>query len=619
MKRHAARAVLLLVAWFALPAGVFAQGDIPAPEGTPPGGEDPAAAGTPPSAGDPGPTPFEVSGGLISPTWEETIDYLRQAAACCSHIELSSFGYSTEGRPLPIVLVGDRDGVQAPDAHPKPVVLINAGIHAGEICGNDAVQLLLRDIARGLEPEIVAHCDLIIVPILNVDGHVRRDPYNRFTQNGPADGFGTRRNAMRLDLNRDFTKLETPECQALVRLGAQFQPHVFIDLHTNDGFDHQYDLLFGGYPDPTLPGGRDRLVREALFPWIVEAMTAEGFRGHPIGSPVDELDLTAGLATYGSSPHLATGYFETRSAISILSEAHPYISYERRVRSTLALLRAILRFAARNRIELIESVDEARETALRWSFQPGQHEVALGCRADPQVSRTILWLGKALQVVRSPITGRDYARYEDTPVTYELPFFDRLIPQETVTMPRGYLIEKAWGEIAATLRRHAIQVQVLTQPFTGWVETHYATHASFSGEPKQGHHPITDVDFVLTTEQRVFPAGTYWIPCDQPTGITAMHLLEPRAPAGLLVWNAFDSIFERGIIVEDWALEEQALALLADPEIRAEYEDALQDSAFAADPQSRLEFFFQKTPYVQEDENRYPVYRLMQAQGPRGN
>jgi hypothetical protein len=90
-----------------------------------------------------------------------------------------------------------------------------------------------------------------------------------------------------------------------------------------------------------------------------------------------------------------------------------------------------------------------------------------------------------------------------------------------------------------------------------------------------------------------------------------MHLLEIDSADALLRWNAFDTIFERGIILENWALEENALRLMEDPAIRAEYESALADSGFAADPDARLEFFFRKTPYVEEEENLYPVFRVL--------
>jgi len=570
------------------------------------------------AAADPGPTPVEQADFQVSPSREETIAYLRSVAAACGHVEVSSFGYSTEGRRLPLILVRDAATRSDPPgtARPKPVILITAGIHSGEICGNDALLLLLRDIARGLEPDIVANLDLLIVPIFNLDGHVRRDPHHRLTQVGPADGFGTRRNALRLDLNRDFAKLETPECQALVRLASQFQPHIYIDLHTNDGFDHQYELTFSAGVNPSYPGRRDALVRERLIPHILERMSAEGHPAHLMSYPLDEFDLTQGLSAFGVFTRYSTGYFETRQTISILSEAHPYVSYEQRVRATLALLRSILDFAVRQRIELVETVAEARRTVQRWAFQPGRHEIALGCKADPDRSRMIPFLGKAFDIVTSPITGRDYARYGEDRVTYEVPFHDHYIPVATATMPRGYLIERAWGPAAATLRRHAIEVQRLTAPFRARVEVTDFTNVRFEAEPYQGHHRIRELETRVAIEERTFPAGTYWIPLDQPAGLTAMHLLEAHSPNALLVWNAFDTIFERGMVAEDWAVEEMAWEMLSEPGVRAAYEDALQDSAFAADPDARLEFFFQRSPYVDEGERRYPVYRVLDVQGP---
>jgi len=36
------------------------------------------------------------------------------------------------------------------------------------------------------------------------------------------------------------------------------------------------------------------------------------------------------------------------------------------------------------------------------------------------------------------------------------------------------------------------------------------------------------------------PPGTYVIRCDQPLGVLAVYLLEPRSDDGLVTWNIFD-------------------------------------------------------------------------------
>ena len=571
-------------------------------------GPDPA---TPPVASNPGPVPVETMHFADSPTYSETQAYLGKLAAASKYIQVSSCGYTTEGYPIPVVFVSDRTGPGGGwDTDPrKPTIMITAGIHSGEICGNDALQLLLRDIAQGRESDLVSHVRLVLVPIFNVDGHRNKSPTNRFTQNGPAGGFGTRRNALNLDLNRDFTKLDSPEVEAIVRLFTQFQPDIYIDLHTDDGIGHQYDLLFSPGVNPTYPGKRDQLVREELVPYVNESMRKDGFLSHWIGYAHDRKDPRAGISIYGLSQRTGYGYFETRHCISILTEAYPYNPYERRVRATYSFVRAVLEYAVRNRIHLTETIQAARKEAILWGREPGQHEIALGCTADTTRSRQISWLGKGLDLLNSEVTGREYAVYNDRDVTYEVPYHDQLVPRTTVTMPRGYLILPAYRHVMQKLKQHGIGVHLLDAPTDVEVESYTVEGTDYRTKPYQGHFNLKATGR-WQTEVRTIPAGSCWVPLDQPAGFSAMHLLEPDCGDALLSWNAFDTITERGIILEDWALEENARELLKDPAIRAEYEEALNDSSFANDADAKLEFFFQMTPYPEPWQDLYPVFRV---------
>jgi hypothetical protein len=563
-------------------------------------------------AGDPGPTPFEASGGLEAATYEEVRLYLEHAQQAAHNILVSSCGYSAQGFPIPVVFVWDRAGVGGGwEADPtKPTVMITASIHAGESCGTDALLILLRRIARGLEPQIVSHARLILVPVFNVDGFRDRSLAHRFTQNGPANGFGTRRNALNLDLNRDFCKLDSPEVGAIVRLFSQFQPDVYIDLHTDDGVGHQYDILYSAAVNPTFAGGRDRIVREELIPFINESMRRAGFLSHPIGYFRDRQAPAAGLFAYGLSPRTSTGYFETRHCIAILSEAYPYKPYRDRVHASLALVQSIAEFAARNRIGLTDAIARSRQAAMRWPEQPGAHAIALGCRADTAVARSIDWRGKAFTVIESEVTGSTYALYGSADTTYRVPFHDRLAPGALATVPRGYLILPAYRHIAQTLRDHGIPVHSLLEPYRAPVECFRLSAVDYSTQPYQGRF-MMDVAGAWRQESMAIPAGSYWVPLDHPAGVSAMHLLEPECPDALLAWNTFGAISEHGIILETWALEENARRLLNDPGIRAEYEAALADSAFAASGSAKLEFFFRKTPFVEDRRNRYPVFRVL--------
>ncbi len=118
--------------------------------------------------------------------------------------------------------------------------MLQGGIHAGEIDGKDALLLLLRDLALGLHPAVLDRVTLLVVPIYNVDGHERVSRFNRSNQDGPEQGMGFRTNARGLDLNRDHLKLDSAEARALIGLVNAWRPHLHVDNHVSDGFDHAW-------------------------------------------------------------------------------------------------------------------------------------------------------------------------------------------------------------------------------------------------------------------------------------------------------------------------------------------------------------------------------------------
>ena len=126
-----------------------------------------------------------------------------------------TFGRTPEGRPL-LALIVSRTGIlSAEDAgkHGLPVLLVQGGIHPGEIDGKDAGFLALREAlanraAKGALDKLV----LIFVPVFNVDGHERFGHWNRPNQRGPEE-MGWRTTAQNFNLNRDYAKANAPKCR----------------------------------------------------------------------------------------------------------------------------------------------------------------------------------------------------------------------------------------------------------------------------------------------------------------------------------------------------------------------------------------------------------------------
>ncbi|NOX36277.1 MAG: hypothetical protein GXO78_01960 [Calditrichaeota bacterium] len=131
--------------------------------------------------------------------------------------------------------------------------------------------------------------------------------------------------------------------------------------------------------------------------------------------------------------------------------------------------------------------------------------------------------------------------------------------------------------------------------------------------PFEGRHLMT-YRYVPIEETRSFPAGTVVVFMNQRTNRVVAHLLEPGAPDALVVWGFWNAIFEQKEYAESYKLEQLARKMLAeDPTLQETFLKQLKsDSAFAANPRARLYFFYRRSPYWDQQLNRYPVGKLMQ-------
>jgi len=128
-------------------------------------------------------------------------------------VRCQEFGRTPQGRPMQVLVVS-RSGAldpQAARAAGLPVLLVQGGIHAGEIDGKDAVFLLLRELLEGKKGKgLLEKQVLVFVPVFNVDGHERFGAWNRPNQRGPEQ-MGWRVTAQNYNLNRDYVKADGPE------------------------------------------------------------------------------------------------------------------------------------------------------------------------------------------------------------------------------------------------------------------------------------------------------------------------------------------------------------------------------------------------------------------------
>jgi hypothetical protein len=521
------------------------------------------------------------------------------------------FGRSPEGRTL-WALAASADGtLDAASAHSKqrPVALMQGGIHAGEIDGKDAGFLALREMLEGrAAKDALAKVTFVFVPVFSVDGHERFGRWNRPNQVGPEE-MGWRTNAQNLNLNRDYTKADAPEMQAMLRLLNEWDPILYADLHATDGAEFEHDISYN--VTPTLAGDPD-LMRAAngLLDEMMRRATVAG------SLPVDfypsfirDDDPQSGFAVSIGPARFSQQYWPRRNRIGVLVETHSWKDYSTRVRITRNAVIHMIELASRQGTEWLRAAHAADERASRI----GGSSVPLVYDNTDHV-RTIEFRG--YEYVREPsaISGALMTRYNNKkPQIWRIPLYDEVKPSISVIAPRGgYIVPAAYAKLMAEkLKLHAIDVRTLnTARLKASVETFRADSVKFSPSTFEGHTTAT-LQGDWKKESRDIPAGSLFVPIAQPRAYLLMTLLEPKDPDSFVSWGFFNTAFERKEYMEAYVAEAVAIDMLKkDPAVKKEFERRLaEDPAFAASPAQRLDFFYQRSPSWDERLNLYPIYR----------
>ncbi|MET1163190.1 MAG: M14 family metallopeptidase, partial [Pseudoxanthomonas sp.] len=311
-----------------------------------------AAFAMPASAADtPLTTVSERSGFLQTGRYDEVVALCEDfAKAYPDSVRCIDFGTSPEGRPMKALVASTSGALDPASARARglPVVLIQGGIHAGEIDGKVAGFLALREIlvgkaAKGALDKLV----WVFVPVFSVDGHERFGAWNRPNQRGPEE-MGWRTTAQGYNLNRDYVKADAPEMQAMLGLVEEWDPLVEVDLHVTDVAKFEHDVSI--QVEPVHAG--DAELRKAGRAWrdgVIADLEKQGSLPLPYyPSFVVSDDPASGFEDSVPPPRFSHGYFWLRNRMGMLVETHSWKTYPVRVRITRNAVVSVLDQVAKN-------------------------------------------------------------------------------------------------------------------------------------------------------------------------------------------------------------------------------------------------------------------------------
>ena len=470
-------------------------------------------------------------------------------------VHFESFGKTEEGRDLPLLVISEPK-VTTPAAARKlgrPLVFVQANIHAGEVEGKEAVIALARRLTAGDLRPLAKQLVILIAPNYNADGNEKVSVQNRTAQYGPVAGVGTRENSKGLDLNRDYMKLDSLEARALVGLMNKWDPHVLVDLHTTNGSYHANHLTYSPILNPNADARLIEFTRDRMLAPIREAMLKKhNWRTYYYGNfapedgggressrvdPANPGNVT--WRTFDHRPRFGNNYAGLRNRIAILSEAYSYLDFKGRVDVTEDFVDEIWKSVAANAKQIMTLTAQADR---QFTAPPTAKPVELGVEFQirPLPETVGIFVGDVRKVV-NPRSGREMLAMTDMAVPVAMKDYGVFAATRSVAMPKGWLIPTNPRLAAAVerLRFHGVTVQEITTPAQVSVERFTIADYTRAERVFQGRREARLKGQFESAQLSVTP-GALFVPADQPLARLAFYLLEPESDDGFVTWNVIE-------------------------------------------------------------------------------
>ncbi|MEO5797851.1 MAG: M14 family zinc carboxypeptidase [Gemmatimonadales bacterium] len=518
----------------------------------------------------------ERTGGARTSSHAEVLAFLDSLTHRGAKMQVGTLGSSPQGKRLPYVILS-RPLVTTPAAAKKsgkPVLYIQANIHAGEVEGKEAVQQLMRDLTLGKLRPLLDSVVIIFVPMYNADGNDAWGPQerNRSEQNGPAL-VGLRPNGQGYDLNRDYVKQDAPETRASLTLINAWDPDLFMDLHTTDGSYHGYALTWS----PGLNANRtpsNGWVQDTVLEQVRKRVRDRfKFETYPYGNFRGGNANPTGWDTYESLPRYGTN-LNGMTRFSILSEAMSHDVFPRRIDATYAFVLETIRFFVEHKREMQRHrmltanwrpdsvivrgnvlassparMDSVLVAITRTEQLPAPDSAAManaprplviaepvGCTATGTAAPAGPPRGAGRPAAAPGPRSEVFLTGESRPVWMEV--HDRFGAVRKEAMPAAYLFQDS--KVAELLERQGVLVKRLRRDWVGPVESFVVDTVIRAPRANEGHCGVRVEGRWTQAAADSAKFSSFLVTTNQRFGLLAAFLLEPASEDGYTTWNFFD-------------------------------------------------------------------------------
>jgi len=458
--------------------------------------------------------PVERSGFVRLTPYDSLQTFLDEIAAD-SRIHVDVLARSRGGRTVSLALLNPPD---AASGKQKLKILMFAQQHGDEASGKEAMTMFLARWASGYYAATLQNVDLCIVPQMNPDG----------------SELGQRRTSDGIDLNRSHVLLNSPEVAALHELFLRWQPEVTLDVHeygaysrswSDSGFIKRGDVQLGMLSNLNSSGRLRDYQHASVYPSIASAMSQAGYAFHEyiVGTPQDRVRHSTTEINDGRQS------FGILNTLSFIQEGWkgrtPEENLERRVRSQLLSIEALLRYCDSHSAEIRDLVQAERQECERAAGK------SFALRME-HVHRT----GMLRIPVRLVPSGVDTTR-EVTP------YHDVVQVTAETTVPSAYVVPAGLRSVIDLLTIHGVKTEPVLAERTVEVETIRIDSVGFDVlEEDSLPRPFTTMGRSVVTLR----PGDLIVPTSQWHGLFLPTVLEPVSMWGLTKYEPYSWLLQKG-------------------------------------------------------------------------
>ncbi len=466
-------------------------------------------------------------------TTQDEIHYwlLDQAAALSRSVGVKAavlpIGSSQQGQQLEALVLTRGAGTDpaALQATGRPTVLLIGQQHGDEPAGSEALLVIARELAQGLLQPLLERINVVIVPRANPDGA---------TSGGHASANG-------LDMNRDHLLLNTPEAQALARLAHDYRPMVVVDAHEYTvvgpylekfGTLQRFDALLQYATTANLPEFLSKANEEWYRRPLLAALKGQGLSTewyYTTSADLADKKISMG----GPQPDTSRNVDGLKNAISLLVETRGAgigrLNIQRRVHTHVTAITSVLGSTAQRASELGQ---------LRPYIDKEVSSLACKGQALVEVATTPAQYDL---LMLDPVSGADKT------VTVDWDSALALRTLKARVRPCGYWLSAASKTAVERLRLQGVQVFRVLEQSALLGDIYRETSRSGVARPDV-RGGMVDGPALIKTEVALVrgvidaPAGSYYVPLNQPLANLAIAALEPDTQSSYLTNQLLDGL-----------------------------------------------------------------------------